>query len=409
VEQEDGLYLILDKRISNLLDNSYATTSREELGVVEIECENIWNQEKNGHPNHSLSIYRRLQLGNNTSLRWNNDEIWIWNESPRLLVEKLVKTWPAIPESLWIESDRKVSYSVLVDTTTNEGNLRWIHPTTTLQMNNASQYVVEGGLIVQALAVHQYPKHWNMFYSQSMKDMSLWDAQIAYIYRQLITNYGHNAMNRSEESDYLANICHQEFVRFKPDRYPIEDRFTVLLSTFHREALVVRLVQHYQENPLVHRIFVLWHNPDTKPSEQLWNVLEENKSFVLWMPFDSLNNRFLPLEGIETKAVLICDDDMFVHHEDIAYAFQIWNHSRDSLVGFFPRAHKKMEDNEYEYLTHIPMDGGHNRYSIMLTKIEFMKSEYLFWYSCAFDRRVLQWIREHKNCEDIAMQMVSYF
>lgn len=38
-----------------------------------------------------------------------------------------------------------------------------------------------------------------------------------------------------------------------------------------------------------------------KPSEQLWNVLEENKSFVLWMPFDSLNNRFLPLEGIETK------------------------------------------------------------------------------------------------------------
>jgi hypothetical protein len=68
---------------------------------------------------------------------------------------------------------------------------------------------------------------------------------------------------------------------------------------------------------------------------------------------------------------------MFVHHEDIAYAFQIWNHSRDSLVGFFPRAHKKvrmmgcitnklksafkMEDNEYEYLTHIPMDGGHNR------------------------------------------------
>lgn len=49
------------------------------------------------------------------------------------------------------------------------------------------------------------------------------------------------------------------------------------------------------------------------------------------------------------------------------------------------------------------------RYSIMLTKIEFMKSEYLFWYSCAFDRRVLQWIREHKNCEDIAMQMVSYF
>jgi hypothetical protein len=81
-----------------------------------------------------------------------------------------------------------------------------------------------------------------MFYSQSMKDMSLWDAQIAYIYRQvtlveilvtlwitsnihmtqLITNYGHNAMNRSEESDYLANICHQEFVRFKASGYLME-------------------------------------------------------------------------------------------------------------------------------------------------------------------------------------------
>ncbi|GJQ11381.1 hypothetical protein GpartN1_g3172.t1 [Galdieria partita] len=407
-KDEDNLFLLVDNQLRNQLDGLFSSEQKEEdkswSRIVNIDCNDwkIWN--------NTLPACRRLEESLTSVSRHAVEEIWIWNvenvvllHSPVSLVQKIRKAPQLVAESSTRSIDFDSSYSALVNT--HDGHLRWIHSlaTTTLEMDNVSRYTIEG-CVVQALVVQQYPKHWNMFYSQQLKNLSWLDAQVAYIYRKLITDQNNETL---ENLDFQTDICNQQFVEFhKPQRYPIQDRFTVLLSTFNREQLVQRLVKHYQENPWVHRIFILWHNPEKQPSEELFAGLDENKTFVIPMPFDSLNNRFLPLEGIETKAVLICDDDMFVHHEDIYYAFQIWNHSSDSLVGFFPRAHRNTHDHEYEYVTHIPMDSTHNKYSIMLTKIEFMRSEYLFWYFCAFDRRVLQWIREHKNCEDIAMQMM---
>jgi hypothetical protein len=45
----------------------------------------------------------------------------------------------------------------------------------------------------------------------------------------------------------------------------------------------------------------------------------------------------------------------------------------------------------------------------MLTKFIFMKSDFLFWYSCILPEKFHKYIDEHMNCEDIAMQMVWYF
>lgn len=43
----------------------------------------------------------------------------------------------------------------------------------------------------------------------------------------------------------------------------------------------------------------------------------------------------------------------------------------------------------------------------MLTKFTFMKSDFLFWYSCILPEKIHKYIDEHMNCEDIAMQMVG--
>ncbi|GJD12780.1 Exostosin-like 2 [Galdieria sulphuraria] len=403
-KEEDNLYLLVDRQLRNQLGIFYSNDQKKDKSssrIVEVDC-NDWEI-----LNSTLSACRQLEDNFATMLKNGIDEIWIWNvenvillHSPALLVKKIRKTPQLVEESSIWKRHIDSGYSALVDT--NDGHSRWLNPlVTTLKMDNASRYIVEG-FVVQALVVHSYVKHWNMFYSQRMKNLSWIDAQIAYIYRQLITEQNNDTFDNQE---FQTKICSQQFVQ-QPHRYSIQDRFTVLLSTFNREQLVQRLVRHYQENPRVHRIFVLWHNPLKQPSEELLTALDENKTSIVAMPFDSLNNRFLPLEGIETKAVLICDDDMFIDHEDILYAFQIWNDSSESLTGFFPRAHRNIRENEYEYVTHIPTDSTQNKYSIMLTKIEFMKSEYLFWYYCAFDRRVLQWIRDNKNCEDIAMQMM---
>lgn len=42
----------------------------------------------------------------------------------------------------------------------------------------------------------------------------------------------------------------------------------------------------------------------------------------------------------------------------------------------------------------------------MLTKFTFMKSDFLFWYSCILPEKIHKYIDEHMNCEDIAMQMM---
>ena len=43
----------------------------------------------------------------------------------------------------------------------------------------------------------------------------------------------------------------------------------------------------------------------------------------------------------------------------------------------------------------------------MLTKFMFIRSEYLFWYTCILPECVHAYIDDNMNCEDIAMQMLA--
>ena len=49
---------------------------------------------------------------------------------------------------------------------------------------------------------------------------------------------------------------------------------------------------------------------------------------------NSLNNRFLPYDAIETEAVLSVDDDAHLRHDEIIFGFRVWREHRDQLVGF---------------------------------------------------------------------------
>lgn len=54
---------------------------------------------------------------------------------------------------------------------------------------------------------------------------------------------------------------------------------------------------------------------------------------------NSLNNRFLPYEAIETEGVLSVDDDAHLRHDEIIFGFRIWREKRDRIVGFPGRFH----------------------------------------------------------------------
>ncbi|GLT67521.1 hypothetical protein SLA2020_398220 [Shorea laevis] len=191
------------------------------------------------------------------------------------------------------------------------------------------------------------------------------------------------------------------------------DQLTVLINGYSesRIPLLQSIAATYSGCPSVSSVLVLWGNPST-PTRTL-TQLAHNLSIssfgsapisLIRQSTSSLNARFLPRASIETRAVLICDDDVELDPKSVDFAFRIWRSNPDRLVGLFARSHDvDLQKREWIYTVHP------DKYSIVLTKFIMMKTEYLQKYSCgggeAMDemRRIVD---EMRNCEDILMNFV---
>ncbi|CDH55749.1 alpha--n-acetylglucosaminyltransferase extl3isoform 1 [Lichtheimia corymbifera JMRC:FSU:9682] len=181
------------------------------------------------------------------------------------------------------------------------------------------------------------------------------------------------------------------------------DQFTVLLSTYNPERIqhLQLLIQHLLQSTQAHKIFVTWHNPHLDVPDALLQMGE--RVTILQQSYDSLNNRFNPINAIETEAVYIIDDDVLVDIQDIEFTFEVWRLNKDSIVGHFPRLHGyNPETHKGSY--RVPKDD--EAYSMILTKSMFARTDYLFTYTCLLDKELHHIIDERTNCEDIAFNMM---
>ena len=79
----------------------------------------------------------------------------------------------------------------------------------------------------------------------------------------------------------------------------------------------------------------MWNSPDTLPSSDLeWPDIEVPVE-VIKSEKNSLNNRFMPYNLIETEAVLSIDDDVHLRHDEIIFGFRVWREHRDKLGNIF--------------------------------------------------------------------------
>ena len=171
------------------------------------------------------------------------------------------------------------------------------------------------------------------------------------------------------------------------DAFIIRDRFSVLLSTYKPERInhLTLLIHHLLQSSLVHEIFITWHNPDLDVPSSLLEFIRNDtvtnnergeRIHVLRQSYDSLNNRFNPVKQIQTEAVYILDDDVFMDIQDLEFTFSVWqqpNH-KDSIVGHFPRIHQYNPDT-HEGIYKV---SNNDIYSMVLTKSMFVRTEYLF-------------------------------
>lgn len=193
------------------------------------------------------------------------------------------------------------------------------------------------------------------------------------------------------------------------------DQITVLINGYSesRIPLLQSIVAAYSGSSIVSSILLLWGNPTTPAQvlDQLYHNLTRHSLgtasiSLIQQSSSSLNARFLPrASGVDTRAVLICDDDVEVDKKSLEFAFSVWRSNPDRLVGMFVRSHGfDLQGKEWIYTVHP------DKYSILLTKFMMMKQDYLFEYSCngGVEMEEMRKIVDRmRNCEDILMNFVA--
>ncbi|KAH8311749.1 hypothetical protein KR044_007870, partial [Drosophila immigrans] len=195
----------------------------------------------------------------------------------------------------------------------------------------------------------------------------------------------------------------KEFSKALGGNYPRE-QFTIVILTYERSQLLMRLLSSLQGLPHLHKVVVVWNSPQPPLDDLSWPVVGVPVS-VVRAPRNSLNNRFLPFDVIETEAVFSVDDDAHLQHDEILFAFRIWREQRDRIVGFPGRYHawnaSSPSSGSWSYSWSCSCE-----LSMVLTGAAFLHRHYLYLYSHQLPQAIRDKVDELMNCEDIAMNFL---
>lgn len=223
--------------------------------------------------------------------------------------------------------------------------------------------------------------------------------------------------------------------------------FAVVINTFRRPDMLQSSLDHWvntcgRNDPRskIAKVYVVWAEVDKvppRPEDIVPHYGGQSSGSAprvqfIRVPKDSLNSRFLPIEELgmmdhsngnangntaisssPIEAVFMVDDDVRVDCSSMWEGFQAWTYHPSALVGFYPRlASPKLNPNWFfqqsktERVYHTwPVVYSRRKFNIILTKASFFHKRYLELYHNEEEnpREVLEYVDQHKNCEDIAM------
>ncbi|XP_029929635.1 exostosin-like 2 [Myripristis murdjan] len=188
-----------------------------------------------------------------------------------------------------------------------------------------------------------------------------------------------------------------------------EEGFTIIIQTYNRTDILLKLLNHYQAVPHLQQIIIVWNNVGEQTPQKLWSSLEPHPVPVVFKEQNTnrMRNRLQPFPEIGTDAVLMLDDDTLVSVPDISFAFSVWKQFPDQIVGFVPRKHVTA-GGVYSYGSfelQDPQLGGGDRYSMVLIGAAFFHHRYLQLFQ-EQPPAVHVLVDETQNCDDIAMNFV---
>uniref|UniRef100_U5EZH6 Exostosin-2 n=1 Tax=Corethrella appendiculata TaxID=1370023 RepID=U5EZH6_9DIPT len=215
------------------------------------------------------------------------------------------------------------------------------------------------------------------------------------VYPHLAKNYMYWNMPKIEKS------AHNPL--YLPLIAPKSQGFTAVILTYDRIESLFILIQKLAVVPSLQKILVIWNN-QKKPPPHITLFPKINKPLkVIQTKENKLSNRFYPYEEIETEAILTIDDDIvMLTADELDFGYEVWREFSDRIVGFPSRTHVfDNVTNKWRYESEWT-----NQISMVLTGAAFHHKYWSYMYTNAMPGDIKEWVDEHMNCEDIAMNFL---
>ncbi|CAH0552853.1 unnamed protein product [Brassicogethes aeneus] len=190
---------------------------------------------------------------------------------------------------------------------------------------------------------------------------------------------------------------------FFPITAPKSHGFTAVILTYDRIESLFTLIERLSKVPSLMKVLVVWNNQKKSPPplSEFPAILKPIR--LIRTKENKLSNRFLPFKEIETEAVLHIDDDIvMLTSDEVEFAYEVWREFPDRIVGFPSRMHKW--DNitsTWKYESEWT-----NEISMVLTGAAFLHKYWSYLYTKGMPSNLKDWVDDHMNCEDIAMNFL---
>ncbi|XP_066901617.1 exostosin-2 [Halyomorpha halys] len=179
--------------------------------------------------------------------------------------------------------------------------------------------------------------------------------------------------------------------------------FTAVILTYDRVDSLFSLIQKLVKVPSLTKVLVIWNNQrKSPPHASLWPKISKPWK-VIQTKANKLSNRFYPYEEIETEAILTIDDDIvMLTADELEFGYEVWREFPDRIVGFPSRVHVwDNATNRWKYESEWT-----NQISMVLTGAAFHHKYWSYMYTTSMPGNIKEWVDDHMNCEDIAMNFL---
>lgn len=194
------------------------------------------------------------------------------------------------------------------------------------------------------------------------------------------------------------------FLKFSDaDKLLSNEKFTLIITShLPRKNLLKETLQLYSKSSLISKIIVVWPLNETPLPDDLavYFSMDSHPPVILRSyANDSVMNRFLPYNDVDTACILSMDDDLRVSDAALREGFETWKAHPMQMVGLSPRALTCTHDEQLQYIWQRPI--------LWMTGYHFVLTNFAFFHISLMRQvwqmppQTIQWVREHNNCEDI--------